>query len=997
MRRSLVIAFVAILGLAGVASAQSGSTGAIAGVARDATGGVLPGVTVEVASPALIEKVRTAVTDGDGNYRIVELRPGTYTVTFTLTGFASFRREGLELNAGVTAAINAEMRVGGLEESVTVTGASPVVDVQNVRKQQLLTREVIDILPTGRTVQGFAALTLGARGTGADGAASATDVGGSKGEGNSGFGVHGMRGEDSIITQDGMFSNSIIGNGSTQNRQTQVNQAFVQEMVLQISGVGAESQTGGVQINIVPREGGNQFKLYSFNSGTSGRFQVENLDDELRARGVTTAPKVKRVWDISAGVGGPIRRDKLWFYSAQRYWGNEEIVPGNYFNATQGTFRYTPDLKRPAFVRRTNGDVSVRLTWQVTGKDKLALNFSDQHICNCTNTVNGNIPTAPEASINGPNVHARLTQVTWNRPATTRLLLEGGYTFSKNPQVVLRQEGVEISTPPIIELTTNLRYNAWTQGVSPGRSYTTSEIPQYTDQSNQRVTVSCITGAHALKVGFSMMQGWQATGLRLNEVPGVGPVAYSLRNGVPASLTQYASPFYGGRSQMRDHALFAQDQWTIHRLTATAGVRYDRHRAWADAAETPVMAFVGSASFPRVDNVPNWRDVSPRIGATYDLFGNAKTALKASVGRYTQLETVTIADANAPVRRLANNVTRTWTDANGNLRPDCDLNNRLQNGECGQVNNLAFGTLAAATSFDPELLSGYKVRPYTWQAMTSVQHELRPGVALNAGYFRAWYGNFTVVDNLRTAPADFDPYCITAPTDARLGSVSGKQICGLYDVNPSRFGQVSNLNTFTANFGERTQVYNGFEASISARFGKGGLFQAGTSSGRTVSDNCVVVDSPQAARPGYCKEVLPFKGQTQVKLSGVYPLPYDISLSGTFQYVAGIPLAADLPVPSAQILPSLGRNLSAGAAALATVPLMVPNEQFEKSLNQLDLRATKTVRFAGRGRVQVMFDVYNILNVNTVFAMNTTYGPSWLRPTAVLGGRLLKFGGQFDW
>src|SRR5258705_9885999 len=142
------------------ASAQSSTTGAIAGVVKDTSGAVLPGVTVEASSPALIEKVRTVVTDDQGNYKIVDLRPGTYTVTFALPGFSTFKREGLELNTGVTAAVNAEMKVGSLEETVTVTGASPVVDVQNVRKQALFTREVIDMLPTGKSIQGFTALTL---------------------------------------------------------------------------------------------------------------------------------------------------------------------------------------------------------------------------------------------------------------------------------------------------------------------------------------------------------------------------------------------------------------------------------------------------------------------------------------------------------------------------------------------------------------------------------------------------------------------------------------------------------------------------------------------------------------------------------------------------------------------------------------------------------------------------------------------------------------------
>ena len=142
------------------ALAQSATTGTIAGVVKDTSGAVLPGVTVEAASPALIEKVRTAVTDDQGNYKIIELRPGTYTVTFTLPGFATLKREGIELTAGFTATVNAEMKVGALEETVTVTGASPVVDVQNVRTQTVLSREVLDALPTFKSLGGFIALTL---------------------------------------------------------------------------------------------------------------------------------------------------------------------------------------------------------------------------------------------------------------------------------------------------------------------------------------------------------------------------------------------------------------------------------------------------------------------------------------------------------------------------------------------------------------------------------------------------------------------------------------------------------------------------------------------------------------------------------------------------------------------------------------------------------------------------------------------------------------------
>jgi hypothetical protein len=1001
MVRRLRSIFVAGLILFPIQSyAQSGSTGAIAGTARDTTGAVLPGVTVEAASPALIEKVRAAVTDAQGNYRVTELRPGTYTVTFTLPGFGTYKRENIELNTGVTAAVNAEMKVGSLEETVTVTGASPVVDVQNVRKQVVLTREVLDVVPTGKTFQGFATLTLGARGSGADGAASAIDVGGNKGEGNSAFGVHGMRGEDAIITQDGMFSNAIVGAGSAQNRQTQINQAFVQEMTLLTSGIGAESQTGGVQINIVPREGGNAFKLYVNGTGTGSALQNSNIDDELRQRGVTTAPKVKKVWDFGGGFGGPIKRDALWFYTAHRYWGNEEIVPGNYFNLTPRTFVYTPDFSRPAFIRRTNRDDSVRLTWQASAKNKLALNYSNQYICNCYNTVNSNIPHEPATTLNGPNVKAQLTQATWNRPATNRLLFEAGWTFSSNPLVTKRQAGVEFTDIPLVELTTGLRYNAVQESLTGGRGFTDPKPEgigdSYTNQANGRFVVSYVTGSHSLRSGVTLMKGAQATHGIANEVPGLGPVVYMLRNGSPVSVQQWVSPAAVLSNMWPEIALYAQDQWTTRRLTMNLGVRYDHHESYVDAISIPAGTFVGAYDFPRRDDLPNWNDVSPRLGASYDLNGNGKTAIKVSFGRYLQVETVGIADTIAPSRTLVSNVTRTWADANQNFFPDCDLRNPLINGECGQISNLRFGTPVAVTAYDPEFLTGFGVRPDSWQTTVGFQHELRPGVALTAGYYRSWNGNFTTTDNRAVVPADFDPFCVNAPTDTRLGSVSGTQLCGLYDVKVAKFGQVDNLITANSNFGERTEVYNGFDVSINARFGEGGLFQGGLATGRTVSDNCAVVDSPQAARAGYCRQVLPFKGQTQVKLAAVYPLPYGLQFSGTYQNLAGTPIAADLVYTNAQVAPSLGRNLAAGAAGTVTVPLLPANQLFEQRLSQLDIRFTKIIRLGG-ARIQGMFDVYNALNANSVLAVNNTYGSTWLRPTTIMGGRLLKFGGQLDW
>jgi hypothetical protein len=309
--------------------------------------------------------------------------------------------------------------------------------------------------------------------------------------------------------------------------------------------------------------------------------------------------------------------------------------------------------------------------------------------------------------------------------------------------------------------------------------------------------------------------------------------------------------------------------------------------------------------------------------------------------------------------------------------------------------------VAVNTRYAPDVLEGWGVRGYNWQGSATIQHELRPGVGATLAYFRTSKGNFTASDNLNQAPGDFEPYCVAAPADTRLPGGGGYQVCGLYDLTRALFGVASagNLVTQASNYGKQTEVFDGVDASIAARFGKGGIVSGGISTGRTVTDNCSVLqDSPQKQ---YCHQTNPWRGQTQIKINGTYPLPWDLAASAVFQNLPGVPITATRAFTNAEIAPSLGRNLAACAnptgtcTATASVLLIEPFTRFEKRLAQLDVRLTKVFRFGGT-RLQGMFDVYNVLNANTVLAVNGTYGSAWLRPTGLLGGRLAKFGAQFD-
>ena len=987
--KPIVRLFTAALLLIVPTIAWAQSAGAIAGVARDTTGAVLPGVTVEVASPALIEKVRVAVTDGEGNYKITGLRPGLYTVTFTLPGFSTFRREGIELTTDFTATANAEMKLGALEETVTVTGASPVVDIQNVRTRSVISRELLDTVPVAKTLAGYTALTLGATMA----TTANFDVGGNKGEQPGQIVIHGGTNNDFRATIDGMSIQTLAGAGS--GGAYRVNSLAFQETTLEISGMSAESETGGVQVNHVPKDGGNGFSLYSVLNRSGGGLQSENLSDEHRARGAQTGSELRDLYDYGTALGGPIMNDKLWFYTAHRWWETTETIPGQFFNSTQtqfigapnsGVVRYTPDLSKPAFSEIYQRDHSGRLSWQASAKQKLSLYQSVQYRFGWYNNYSSGGATesrAPEAAWTTLYLPVSYTQGTWNYVSTNRLLFQAGYTVLLTPKTTPYAPGVTPEHINIVDTLTGQIYGSSSQSLS-AISYTAKA--HIANQANGRVAVSYVTGSHAFKGGLTLLHGWDKRNAFTNQ-----SLSYTFRGGAPQSLTQWASPIIG-QNNIRNIGLFVQDQWTVERLTLNLGVRFDTFKGKALAADLPASRFLPARHFDAVDNVPNWKDLSPRVGASYDLFGDGKTAIKGSIGRYVQAMGIGVTEPNNPQYRLSLSATRTWDDANADFVPNCDLTSPAVNGECGALTNANFGKVISTTRYADDVLRGFGRRPYTWGASVALQRELRAQTALNIGYFRTWYGNFTVTDNLAVTPADYKEYCVAAPADPRLPGGGSQQFCGLYDLNPNKFGQVDNLVSQASNFGDRSRVFNGVDVGLNARFGKGGMLTGGVSVGRTVIDECAVVDSPQAAREGFCKITPPWGAGTQFKVGGVYPLPWqDIQIGGTYQNIPGALQLASRTYRNAEVVPSLGRNLSAGVNGTVTIPLIASETVFEDRIKNLDLRFTKAFRLKA-GRIQATFDIFNILNAGAILGSDQTYGPNWLRPRAIQGGRLLKFG-----
>jgi hypothetical protein len=972
--------------LCGTAFAQ---TGAIAGVVRDTSGAVLPGVTVEAASPALIEKTRTVVTDEAGQYKVIDLRPGIYTVTFTLAGFSTVKREGIELTAGFTAPVNAEMKVGGLEETVVVTGASPVVDVQNVREQRVLTRDVLDTIPTAKSIVNLAALVPGMVVIGTSGPGQ--DVGGSAGENFQGLTIHGGRRNDQQTLFDGMSVAMVQALGGSVT-PTALGDGSIEQTILEVSGHSAEFETGGVVANMLPKQGGNAFHGTVFGNFANEKTQSNNYSADLKARGLSAPNPVEQISDFNPSFGGPIRKDKLWFFGAYRDWRIINYTNPNTrapnLNATGWT--YVPDLTQRPDQGQLTTDVIGRATWQLTAKQKLALTYD----YNNKSEDHGTGGTVADEANYLQRFRTNIVQTTWNSPMTNRLLLEAGLSLTSIFHTSSPRPGA--IGPSAIESTTGERIRAVAFGTNAGN-------PQvYRDQHQRNDTfrgaMSYVTGTHAFKVGFTEQN------LFIDDYF-TAPADYevTLVNGAPSAVTYLPTP-YPLTTYAYKSAAYAQDQWKITKMTVNLGLRYDhlrtRYPNYTIAATDllPARAFSGA-------DVLGWSDLSPRLGLSYDVFGNGKTAAKASLSRYVLQEAGDLTRAVDPAVASGGILTRTWLDANHDFIPQGNPLNPAANGELGPSPNNNFGKLVTTMAYAPDWQRGYGVRPYDWEFETGVQQELLPNVALNASYYRRFYGNFTITDNTLVAASDYDPFCITAPQDSRLPNGGGQQICGLLDLNPSRLGQLQNLGTRANGYAKQIEHWNGMDLSINARLKGGALVQGGVSTGKTLTDNCAVFAKvPEAGTANitgplggpYCRQESPFL--TQAKLLGSYKLPWNVQVSGAFQSIPGGNVLATYIATNALIRPSLGRNLSAGATATASINLITPNTVFGDRVNQLDMRFTRIFKVRGT-TIRGMVDLYNLANRNTVLTWNNTYGTTgatWLTPTAILSPRLLKVGGQID-
>lgn len=956
-RLQLVILFLAgLLALPASGFAQS----AIAGVVKDATGAVLPGVTIEASSPALIEKTRSSVTDASGNYKMIDLRPGVYTIVFSLVGFNTVRSEGIELPAEFTAQVNAEMRVGAIEETITVSGQTPVVDLQSASASRtVMSRDVMDAMPTARNIGAIGILIPGTGLQAGGGGFLAYDVGGTGLLQQSPLSYHGSN--DSVMAVDGMRMNNLCGSG--QFSAMYWSDAMFQEISYATGADSAEMGQGGLRINMIPKDGGNTYKGMLFGNWANRSMQAQNLSQALIDRGLASIGRLERMWDTTASLGGPIKRDKLWFFTTAGWKDLDKTVAGSFHDLSLTDYVYTEDFSRPGHDEGYQKTANARLTWQATPRNKVSASYD---IHDKYRGHKGIISTiAPDSAVEYVLPLLNSVQFKYTTPITSKFLLEAGHTLYYEDGDERYQPWVTAQTYGITEQTTGMQYGAYPSG----SQYQKNVL------STSRVAASYVTGSHTFQTGMTLGRGYRVTRLFY-----AGDFTATYSDFRPQTATLRIPTDQLERIDA-DLGLWLQDKWTLGRATVNLALRYDLFKGAVDEQTLPAGRWNPTAHFDPVKNVPRWNDLSPRIGIAYDLFGNGKTALKTNLSRYVAAQTVAFAASVNPMTTIGLSDSRTWADPNGDFQ--------LQVSELGPSNNVNFGKIIPATTVtDAAVREGWFSRGYSWEYSAALQHQLIPRVAASIAYSRRSVGNALATDNLLVAPSDYDPFSLVAPNDSRLPGGGNYVLTGLYDLNPARRGLVDNYRTFAKNLGDDpTSTYTAYDLSINTRLTDGTVLQGGVDLARLATEGCAVIDTPQQL---FCKTTPPFRGQW--KLLGSRQLPKALRLSGTFQYVPGPAIAANYSFRSNEAV-GLGRAFTAGTTR--TVQLIEPGLMYEKGFNQLDVRLARRFGIGG-AKLDLMADLYNVFNSNGVVRLNTTYGSNWLRPTQILEGRLFKIGAQLD-
>ena len=1003
---SISAGLVILLTFASAGRAQS----SISGQVRDTSGAVMAGVNVEASSEALIERSRTVTTNAEGRYSIVDIRPGTYTITFTMMGFNTVKQQ-IEVPANVAVPVDANMQVGSIGQTVEVQARVATVDVENVAHPEVLSRSEMDSVPTARNLQSVGSYIPSVH-------LNIPDVGGSQQIQQTYIATHGNPPQHDIILLDGMLVNTTQFDGQI---QTYIENEMIQEFVYSTVGNPVESSAGGVYANLVPKDGGNVMHGEFFGSYVPSSFVGTNLDSKLIARGIGQQSAITNVEDFDGSLGGPFINDRLWY-----------LVSGR----KQQTYQKSPLCSNdgiPCEDRSRIYSGHIRLTYQMNAKNKFSAmwmrDFKRTEDEAVTNTANGVAVNFNATTQRIPAMYY-ITQEKWSGTITPRLILQAGFSFDKLDYNVRYQNG-QTQTP----FTPDWYSKVLLQDTVKGLRYNVGTMQQAYNFDRYVIQGGgfYVTGSHQIKFGIQDSWGpaYQKTFMN-------GDLYAIEASGVPTSVTVYDTPVYNKPYLNADLGIYLMDTWKIKRLTITPGIRWDYLSNQIDAASAPAGRFVPARNFAAITcssykGISCFKNWAPRLGLAYDLFGNHKTAIKAGVGKYETPLVANNLQAFNPM--FVASQSRAWINTAGCTGPGCfPLDNNIGPAPAG-----AFGTLT------PRSVDPHYHREYNMQYVIGLQHELLSGVTLNFNWMRRDDYQQELVRNLTVPGSAWSPFNITNPLD-------GTPIT-IFNLNPSYGGLTPVLLQTNGQRSLRANSYNGFETSVSGRLPRGAFLIASWTIDHELSRQCDetagtgnLLNDPNSLR--FCDwygnlyqdlgKVSGVPYRNEFKVQGNVPLwwkfefgaslysdpvyngnfalnnpPYGITNAETtfagaqqgFKLVNWT-LTSTTKYPANCVCPSPGGVVDAGLAPQGseTILLVAPGSRFTPQLNQLDISFRRGFVIHDRWSIKAEAQIFNVLNANTVYAEGQTLGSSVTpfvkgglggTPTAILNPRMLQMVVQF--
>lgn len=976
----------------------------ISGVIRDDSGAVVVGAKVVAASDALIEKSKTATTNSEGRYAIVDLRPGTYLITATSSGFAPAKLS-IDVLANISVPVDAVLKVGTVGESVSVEARVATVDIENVAHPETLSRAEMDALPTARYMQAMAYQIPGAH-------IDRPDVGGSYQIEQNYPTVHGSNAQGNTYMLDGLLINTTYADGAIQQY---IDNAAIQETTFQTSNVTAQSSGGGLYTNLVPREGGNQVHLDVFGAGSGGNgfFQGNNYTDLLKARGLSGPSKSVKIEDFDGSLGGPLRKDKLWFVLTGRKQLTNTQAGGSFYP------NGAPGIQEGGIYAGT-----IRLTYQINAKNKVSAFWLRNWKYKEHQIVDGGVSGLPFDPSTASDQRTRwpmyyILQFKYTGTPTAKLVTEFGMNLNHLDYNELYQDGVGQATGSPEWYKNTSQYDA-----ARNYRYVSGTYPQYwqTTRNFFSGNATYITGSHQIRGGVAYSFGPNRQSVVMN---GDGYSYFS--QAVPTVFIAFDTPVYRRAYLNADSAAFLMDTWHVKRVTVTAGLRLEYLSAQVDPENAPAGRFVGLRSIDKIDCQNNkgmgcWLNFAPRLGIVYDVFGNHKTAIKAGFGKFnTQygvghtlnfnpmtIQTQTLnwnapTDGScAPVAVVSNNIPTTTPNPNcyptGTYAPQGTSAANLPVNGLGPSLNPSFGTATNIPKLDPNFH-----REYNLQYDIGIQQELFKKLTLNLTWYRRSNYQTVQINNLGFGNSLFTPYTITNPLDGTPITVFNQ----IKAAGPLQLYQTNTPQSLVRN------VYTGFEASVTARLGKGQFWVFGWTRDRdrdrTCSENTGLGgrNDPNSLR--FCDqfgdESLTVQGISVVSLGKVPALPYhnEFKLHGSIPVKWGIvgsmalssvrlpgygfptagnaansnngylarswsitpttvyPTDCNCALAGQKVDPNLG---SAFGQSSLNVQLASPGTVLTDRLNQVDIGIRKVFKFKEKYRIEPEIQWFNLTNSN---------------------------------